>query len=65
MRNKINEAKKICTINDITSIDFNLANVHQIENYDMNFQHGNEKILLISFSLSSKSAKMVIQCRNS
>ena len=37
IRNQMNQAKKICTINSINRIDCNLANSHQIENYDINF----------------------------
>ena len=34
---------KICTVNDITSINFYLANDHQIENYSISFEYGAEK----------------------
>ena len=39
----MNKATKICTIKDITSIDFNSANSHQIENYGISFEHCAEK----------------------
>ena len=48
----MNKAKKMHTINDITSIDFNLANRHQIENYDINFEHGAGKIMSKRLSFS-------------
>ena len=35
----MNKATKICTINDITSTDFYLANSHQIENNGISFEH--------------------------
>ena len=53
----MNTATKICTINDITSIDFNSAYSHQIENYDISFEHCAEKFQAKNLSLSSKSAK--------
>ena len=37
IRKQTNKATKICTITDITSIDFSLINNHQVENYD-NYQ---------------------------
>ena len=43
IREQMNKAKKICTINDITSIDFNSANSHQIENYGISLGHGAEQ----------------------
>ena len=43
IRKQIYKATKICTINDITSIEFYLANNHQIEIYGISFEHGAEK----------------------
>ena len=43
MREQMNKATKICAIKDITSIDFNSANSHQIENYSISFEHCADK----------------------
>ena len=40
----MNEAEKIWTINSINSTHFDLANTRQIENCDIDFKHGAEKI---------------------
>ena len=53
----MNKATKICTINDITSIDFNSANSHQIENYDIGFEHDAETFQSKNLSFFSESAK--------
>ena len=53
----MNKATKICTLNDITSIDVNSANSHQIENYGISFEQVAEKFLSKSLSFSTKSAK--------
>ena len=53
----MNKLMKICTINDITSIDFNLVDSHQIENYGIGFEHDAEKFHSKNFSFSSQSAK--------
>ena len=53
----MNKATKICTINDITSIDFNSASSHKIENYGISFKHVAEKFQSKSLSFSIKSAK--------
>ena len=48
----MNKATKICTINNITSSDFYLANTHKIENDGISFEHGTEKFQSKSFSFS-------------
>ena len=48
----MNKATKICTINGITSINFYLANIHQIENDGISIEHGTEKFQLKSLSFS-------------
>ena len=53
----MNKATKICTINDNISIDFNSANIHQIENYGISFEHVAEKFQSKSLSFSTESAK--------
>ena len=50
------------TINDIISIDFNLANSHQIENYGISFEHCAEKFQSKNLSFSSKSLKNGNSC---
>ena len=53
----MNKATKICTINDITIIDFNSANNHQIENYGISFEHCAKKFQPKNLPLYSKSVK--------
>ena len=55
----MNKATKICTINDITSIEFHLANSIEIENYGISFEHGVEKFQSESVVLL-KICQMVI-----
>ena len=57
IREQINKATKICTAKDITGIDFNSANSHQIEKYGISFEHCAEKFQSKNLSFSSKSAK--------
>ena len=53
----MNKATKICTMNDITSNDFNSANSHQIENHGISLDHVAEKFQSKSLTFSTKSAK--------
>ena len=54
------EIKWIKQIKYVLLIDSNLANNHQVENYDINLKYGIEKFLSKSLLFNSKSAKMVI-----
>ena len=51
----MNKATIICTVKDITSINFYFANNQQIKNHGINFEYGAEKFQPKSLSFSSKS----------
>ena len=53
----MNKATKICNINDITFIEFNSVNRHQLENDGISFEHVAKKFRSKSVSFSSKSEK--------